>query len=120
MPDLRNDDAMAALYVKASAFAVQVLNSVLEDGDSGELLITLRQFTKAFGGVQAVAEKAELNPTQLYRTLSAAGNPTFNSLRAVLKAMGLQLRVERVKAEPSPSPELSQPAGADVSPVSAL
>jgi DNA-binding phage protein len=31
--------------------------------------------TKAFGGMQSVADKANLNPTQLYRTLSASGNP---------------------------------------------
>lgn len=98
MPDVRNDDAMAEFYANDAGFAVQVLNDVLENGEPGELLIALRQMSKAFGGVQAVAEKAELNPTQLYRTLSAEGNPTLNTFRAVLKAMGLQLRVERVRA----------------------
>lgn len=99
-----HDDGVVEDFREDPEYALGLLNSVLEDGDSGELLITLRQFTKAFGGVQAVAEKAELNPTQLYRTLSAEGNPTLNSLRAVLKAMGLQLRVERINAnsgEPS-------------------
>jgi probable addiction module antidote protein len=99
MPDTRNDDAMAELYAKDAAFAVQVLNDVLENGEPGELLIALRQMTKAFGGVQAVAEKAELNPTQLYRTLSAEGNPTLSSFRAVLKAMGLQFAVRRIGDE---------------------
>lgn len=90
---------MAEFYAKDARFAVQVINDVLENGEPGELLITLRQMTKAFGGVQAVAEKAELNPTQLYRTLSAEGNPTLSTFRAVLGAMGLQLRVERVKPD---------------------
>jgi DNA-binding phage protein len=54
--------------------------------------------TKAFGGVQSVAEKANLNPTQLYRTLSEQGNPELRSLSAILKAMGLRLSVERVDA----------------------
>jgi DNA-binding phage protein len=54
--------------------------------------------TKAFGGVQSVAEKANLNSTQLYRTLSEEGNPALSSLAAILKAMGLRLAVERVKA----------------------
>ncbi len=98
MPDRSNDDAMADFYAKDAEFAVEVLNDVFENGDPGELLITLRQMTKAFGGVKAVAERAELNPTQLYRTLSAEGNPTLSSLRAVLQAMGLRLRVARVKA----------------------
>ncbi len=89
---------MAEKYRKDPEYAVEMLNSILEDGEPGELLIALRQMTKAFGGVQAVAEKAELNPTQLYRTLSADGNPALSSLTAVLKAMGLRLAVQPVKA----------------------
>ena len=56
------------------------------------------ELAKAFGGVQTVAEKANLNPTQLYRTLSEEGNPALSSLTAILKAMGFRLSVERVRA----------------------
>jgi len=48
--------------------------------------------------VQAVAEQAHLNPTQLYRTLSAKGNPALSSLIAILKAMGLRLAVQPLVA----------------------
>ena len=89
---------MAELFQKDPAYALELLNSILEDGEQGELLIALRQMTKAFGGVQSVAEKANLNSTQLYRTLSEEGNPALSSLAAILKAMGLRLAVERVKA----------------------
>lgn len=89
---------MAEIFGEDPAYAVELLNSILEDGEPGELLIALRQMTKAFGGVQAVAERANLNPTQLYRTLSAEGNPALSSLTAILKAMGLRLAVEPVKA----------------------
>ncbi len=88
-----HDDAMADLYQSDPAFALEVLNSILQDGDQGELLTVLRQMTQAFGGVQAVAEQAGLNPTQLYRTLSPKGNPALRSLLAILKAMGLRLEV---------------------------
>jgi len=97
-PVRSHDDAMAEYYRENPQYAVEMLNSILEDGEPGELLIALRQMTKAFGGVQAVAEKAELNPTQLYRTLSADGNPALSSLTAILKAMGLRLAVERIEA----------------------
>lgn len=63
-----------------------------------ELLVVLRQMAKAFGGVQAVAEQARLNPTQLYRTLSPKGNPALSSLSAILRAMGLRLAVQPLKA----------------------
>jgi probable addiction module antidote protein len=89
---------MAELFQQDPAYALALLNSILEDGEQGELLIALRQMSKAFGGVQSVAEKANLNSTQLYRTLSEEGNPALSSLAAILKAMGLRLAVERVKA----------------------
>jgi probable addiction module antidote protein len=98
MKDRGHDEAMAELLKEDPAYALELLNGILEDGEQGELLIALRQMTKAFGGVQSVAEKAKLNPTQLYRTLSEEGNPELRSLSAILRAMGLRLAVERVDA----------------------
>jgi probable addiction module antidote protein len=98
MPSVSHDEVMAEIFAEDPAYAMELLNSILEDGEPGQLLIALRQMTKAFGGVQAVAEKAQLNPTQLYRTLSADGNPALSSLTAILKAMGLRLAVEPIKA----------------------
>lgn len=101
MKDRTHDEAMAEMYREDPAYAVQLLNSILEDGDQSELLIALRQMTKVFGGVQAVAEQAHLNPTQLYRTLSPEGNPALSSFSAILKAMGLRLAVQSVQVPPS-------------------
>ncbi|MDZ4141781.1 MAG: transcriptional regulator [Methylotenera sp.] len=53
MRDKLHDDAMAELYKAAPNLAAQVIDSILADGDQGELLITLRQLAKAFGGVPA-------------------------------------------------------------------
>jgi len=98
MKDRAHDEAMAEVYREDPAYALQLLNSILEDGDQSELLIALRQIAKAFGGVQAVAEQAHLNPTQLYRTLSADGNPALSSFSAILKAMGMRLSVQPMQA----------------------
>jgi probable addiction module antidote protein len=98
MKDRTHDEAMAELFKEDPASALELLNVILGDGEQGELLVALRQMTKAFGGVQTVAEKANLNPTQLYRTLSEHGNPELRSLSAILKAMGLRLAVERFRA----------------------
>lgn len=95
-----HDEAMAELYASDPAFALEIINGILEDGDQAELLIVLRQLAQAFGGVQAVAEQAQLNPTQLYRTLSPKGNPALSSLSAILKAMGLRLAVQPLAASP--------------------
>lgn len=98
MRDRAHDDAMAELFKEDPAYAIEFLNSILEDGEQEELLIAIRQMAKAFGGIQTIAKKANLNPTQLYRTLSEDGNPALSSLTAILKAMGLRLAVERVRA----------------------
>src|ERR1700736_3924740 len=95
MRDRGHDEAMAEIFREDPAYALQLLNNILQEGDQAELLVALRQMTNAFGGVQSVAQKASLNPTQLYRTLSAEGNPALSSFSAILKAMGLRLAVER-------------------------
>ena len=91
MKDIAHDDAMAEYYKEDPVYAMKLLNAILADGDQAELLTILRQMTKAFGGVQAVAEKANLNPTQLYRTLSPDGNPALSSFTAIIKAMGMKI-----------------------------
>ena len=39
MKDRAHDDAMAEIFRKDPAYAVELLNSILEDGDQGELLV---------------------------------------------------------------------------------
>ena len=65
MKDRTHDEAMAEMLQEDPDYAVQLLNTILEDGDQSELLIALRQMAKAFGGVQTVAEMANLSTTQL-------------------------------------------------------
>jgi probable addiction module antidote protein len=85
---------MAETFRNDPAYAVEFLNSILEDGDHVELLIALRQMTRAFGGTATIARKAKLNRTQLYRMLSKQGNPEIRSVSAILKSMGMQLAVQ--------------------------
>jgi probable addiction module antidote protein len=94
MRDRAHDEAMGELFREDATFATQYLNEILEEGDQSDLLIALRQMAKAFGGVTTIAEKAHLNSTQLYRTLSPEGNPELRSFTAVLKAMGIRLAVQ--------------------------
>ena len=97
MKDRAHDESMAELFREDPAFAAQYLNDVLEEGDQADVLVALRQMAQACGGVPVIAEKAHLNATQLYRTLSAEGNPELRSLTAVLKAMGMRLAVEPIR-----------------------
>ncbi|MGH9577295.1 MAG: addiction module antidote protein [Terriglobales bacterium] len=97
MKDRAHDESMAELFREDPAFATHYLNDLLEEGDQADLLMALRQMAQACGGVSAIAEKARLNATQLYRTLSAEGNPELRSLAAVLKAMGMRLAIQPIR-----------------------
>lgn len=96
MRDRAHDTAMAEVFRNDPNYAIELLNSILEDGEQGELLIALRQMAEALGGVRKVAKSAELNPNQLYRTLSESGNPEVRSLTAILRAMGLRLTIQPI------------------------
>lgn len=91
--DRTHDEAMAELFADAPAFASDYLNEILKEGNQGDLLVALRQLTGAKGGIARIAMESGLNQTQLYRTLSQAGNPELRSLVAILKVMGFRLAV---------------------------
>ena len=69
--------AMAEIFREDPAYAGELLNSILEDGDQGELLIALRQMTQAFGGVAATDDQSEMTLTrrEALRLLEIIENP---------------------------------------------
>ena len=93
-PSRSHEEATVESFRKDARFAAEYLNAVLADGDQEELMVALRYMAQAFGGVQKLAESAELNATTLYRTLSPKGNPELRSMTALLKAMGMRLAVQ--------------------------
>lgn len=58
MRDRDHDEAMAELFKDDPAFAAEYLNQVLQDGESADLLVALRQMAQAHGGVRALAKEA--------------------------------------------------------------
>ena len=82
--------------------AAAYLNAALQMQDPHVFLLALRDITEAKGGMTWLAEEADLNRENLYRTLSVKGNPRFFNLLAVLDAFGLDLSItanpKRVRA----------------------
>ena len=78
--------------------AAQYLNACLEDEDEHVFLLALRDVADAHGGVRALSRNAHLNRESLYRMLSRSGNPTLDSLAAVLNACGLRLAVQSTRS----------------------
>jgi probable addiction module antidote protein len=81
--------------------AAQYLNACLEDEDARVFLLALRDVAEARGGVGALSRNANLNRESLYRMLSKSGNPSLDSLAAVLHACGMRLAVEAVQPKRS-------------------
>ena len=92
-PYRSHDKAAAEMFRRDPVFAAEYLSHLLEEGDQADLLLALRQLSEAFGGVSRLADKAELNVTALYRTLSRKGNPELKTLVALLKTMGMRLAI---------------------------
>ena len=57
-------------------------------------LLALRDVADARGGIRSLSRDAHLNRESLYRMLSKSGNPSLDSLAAVLSACGLRLAVQ--------------------------
>ena len=97
MKSIPYDEAMASVFRKEPELAIDLLNNILAEGSQAELLIAIRQISKAFGGIAQIAKQTDLNQTHLYRTLSPNGNPTLGNLSSILKAMGLRLAVQPIR-----------------------
>lgn len=85
---LRHDPAFADEYLRAA-----MEQADQEDGREA-LLSALRHVAEAQGMAQ-VAERAGIQRDGLYRALSPKGNPTLETLVAVLEAVGLRLAITR-------------------------
>jgi len=75
--------------VEAAAY----LNAAVEDGDQQVFLLALRDVAEA-RGITQTARSAGLNRENLYRMLSASGNPQLASLKSLLHSLGLRLSIE--------------------------
>ena len=83
-------DAADSLETKEDIAAY--LDAVLEDGDPDLLKAALGDIARA-KGMTEIAQAAGLGRANLYKALSAEGNPEFATVARVLKALGLRVSV---------------------------
>ena len=79
--------------LKSSRRAAAYLNAALEDDDPRVFLAALRDVARA-RGISKVAANSKLNRESLYKMLSKRGNPSLNSLGALLRSLGFKLAVK--------------------------
>ncbi len=76
--------------------ALAYLKISFEDDDPSIFLTALGRVAKANGGLSSLAKRTGLNRENLYRTLSAKGNPKLGNIDALLRTFGMKLTVEQV------------------------
>ena len=88
-------------YLQDPRAAAHYLNAALEDSDE-MLLVALRNVAEA-SKMSEVAKQAGISRESIYRMLCESGNPTYRSLTAILRALGLRIAFEPDIVSASPS-----------------
>lgn len=71
-------------------FLTVTFEEYAKDNDTGALLSALRMISRV-KGVTATVEAAEISQKGLQQALSEQGNPLFENVNAILRAIGYQL-----------------------------
>ena len=66
------------------------LEAALQEGDAALIAAALGDIAKA-KGMSQIARETGLGRESLYKSLSAEGNPEFDTIMKVIKSLGLQL-----------------------------
>jgi len=84
-------------YLKSEEDVVDWLKIWMEDGSPEEIAKAIGDIARS-RGMTKIARKTGLGRQALYNALSEKGNPTLETLMAVLDALGLELTVQPKKA----------------------
>lgn len=82
-----------AEYLDDDSMIAEYLNTVLEDGDTEDIITALGHVAKA-RGMTKIAEETGLSRPSLYKALSQGSKPQFDTILKVLRAVGGNLNVK--------------------------
>ena len=80
-------------YLDSEEMIAEYLNSILEDGDSSDLIVAIGHVAKAIG-MTKIAEKTGMSRPSLYKALSDGSKPQLATIMKVLEAIGGQINVK--------------------------
>ena len=80
-------------YLEENEMISAYLNTVLEEGDSSDLVIAIGQVAKAVG-MTKIAEETGMSRPSLYKALAEGSKPQFDTIMKVLKALGGKIQIE--------------------------
>jgi len=95
MSELQTYDVAELLDSEEEMFLY--LEAAFEDGDPAVIKNALANVARA-RGMTEIAKTAGITRAGLYRALSDEGNPTLDTIRRILGALGLQIAVRPAAA----------------------
>lgn len=88
----------SADYLNSAEAIAAYLDAYLEDSTPEELRAALDTVARSHG-VSDLAKRTGVTRAGIYKALGQDGNPSFETIRSLLAAMGLRLTVEPAKRE---------------------
>jgi probable addiction module antidote protein len=83
----------------AQEYLAVALEEYEEDGDTQAFLLALKDVAEAQGGLSKLAERTNLNRPNLYKALSAKGNPKLETISTILHGLGFRLSIESLSTK---------------------
>ena len=87
----------SADYLNSADAIAAYLDAYLEDSSPEELRQALDTVARSHG-VSDLAKRSGVTRAGIYKALGQDGNPSFETIRSILAAMGLRLTVEPAEA----------------------
>jgi probable addiction module antidote protein len=97
MNDMKTSRFDIASYLDSEQMIVEYLNTVLEEGDSSDLIVAIGHIAKSMG-MTKIAEETGMSRSSLYKALSDGAKPRFETIIKVLKAIGGQIEVKQMSS----------------------
>ena len=86
-------------YLDNNEMIAEYLNAVLEVGDNSDVIIAIGHIAKSIG-MTKIADETGLSRPSLYKALSEGAKPQFGTIIKVLRAIGGQIRINPITANP--------------------
>lgn len=87
----------SADYLNSAEAIAAYLDAYLEDATPEELRQALDTVARSYG-ISDLATRTGITRQGIYKALGQCGNPSFETIRSILGAMGLRLTVEPAEA----------------------